>query len=133
MIQGVAGIPLCEQRLLLNGLELRDADALGDACAAGVQEAVDVTMTMIRRSEEEVQWLEEVQSSGKSLRRAPEHIRENREVVLKAVQQDGRALQSAAPELCADPDIVHAAVSQNGQALQHAALEFRGDPKFVLS
>ena len=76
--------------------------------------------------------MEELADNGHALRYAPEELRGDREVVIKAVSQNGRALQHATEELRGDGEVVMKAVSQDGVALFYAAEELRGDREVVM-
>ena len=63
----------------------------------------------------------------------PEHLRNDREVVLAAVKQNGHALKFASPSMKKNEEVVLAAVQQNGLALQHALLSMKNNEKVVLA
>ncbi|MEC7464617.1 MAG: DUF4116 domain-containing protein, partial [Pseudomonadota bacterium] len=52
---------------------------------------------------------------------AAPHLRDDREVVLKAVKKWGVALKHASPRLRADREVVMAAVKRNSAALKYAS------------
>ena len=77
--------------------------------------------------------LAEVSVRGGYLRRAPEELRGDREIVMTAVSQQGGALQFATEELRGDREIVMGAVSNFGLALQFATEHLRGDREIVMA
>ena len=74
-----------------------------------------------------------VEEDGEALQYVKEHLRSDREIVMKAVSQDGEALQYAADHLRGDREIVMRAVCEDGEALQYASEEMRGDRELVMS
>mmetsp|Transcript_45960 Transcript_45960/g.103277 ORF Transcript_45960/g.103277 Transcript_45960/m.103277 type:complete len:354 (-) Transcript_45960:75-1136(-) len=154
-IQEDTGIPASQQRLLAGAVELQEVESLGTL--RGGKDGEVLELTLLRRSEEQVQWLYDVQldpetlqdapahiaessevvlaavrQSGRAIEFAPEAMRHDRQVVLAAVSQDGRSLEHAAEDLRADRSIVRAAVRQNGHALEHACVGLRSDPEVVM-
>lgn len=124
-IEAASGIPIGQQILLLDGRELESKESL----LAAVDDQEVVSLTLLRRP-----WLETVLlGEGRALRRAPEEVRRDRDLVLAAVQRDGLELEFAAPALQEDRELVLAAVRQNGRALRFAATALRKDHDVVLA
>ena len=69
--------------------------------------------------------------NGYELRFAPDHLREDREVVTTAVAENGYALEHAADNLRGDREVVMTAVAKNGYALADATEELRGDKEIM--
>mmetsp|Transcript_22077 Transcript_22077/g.61866 ORF Transcript_22077/g.61866 Transcript_22077/m.61866 type:complete len:549 (+) Transcript_22077:77-1723(+) len=150
-IAAATDVPECQQRFLIHGREPLDDEALLTAFDRDA-----VTLTLLRRTAEQVEWLEKVRAEPQYFRSSPGHInadaevafaavqrlggmleyvsddlRSNRRIVFAAVQQDGRALRFAAPSLCADHEVVLAAVQHTGSVLQHAADVLRSNREIV--
>ena len=64
---------------------------------------------------------------GWPLKRVPEEMQGDREIVMAAVRQDVWALEHAAQEMKDDKDIVLAAVKQDGWALSFASARLRNN------
>lgn len=118
-----------QQRLLIGTVEPGDCDRLADFVPHG---GSCLEATLVRRPPEQAEWLSKVEAEWRSLRRAPHHVRADRDVILRAVEMRGRALRYAAAELRADRDVVLAAVRQEGDALQYAAPQLKADRDIVL-
>eukprot|EP00913_Durusdinium_trenchii_P018994 g17850.t1 len=80
-------------------------------------------LTLLRRPEEQAKWLAQLAEAGSSgdLSKAPDEIRQDREVLLAAVSADDDALQWASTDLQGDRAVVLAAVRRCGFALACAA------------
>ena len=66
-----------------------------------------------------------------SLRHAPEHFKNDKEIVFASVSRDGKSLQYADERLKKDEDIVWAAINENGLALEYADKLLRNKIDFV--
>eukprot|EP00930_Biecheleria_cincta_P042035 TRINITY_DN28904_c0_g1_i1.p1 TRINITY_DN28904_c0_g1~~TRINITY_DN28904_c0_g1_i1.p1 ORF type:complete len:413 (-),score=70.82 TRINITY_DN28904_c0_g1_i1:47-1285(-) len=84
------------------------------------------------RAREALEWFDNVQRDGLRLQQAPDHLLENRKLVLEAVQSNGRALQYAAEDLRRDKEVVLAAVQQEPTSLEFADPSIRKD-RYVAS
>mmetsp|Transcript_92712 Transcript_92712/g.288601 ORF Transcript_92712/g.288601 Transcript_92712/m.288601 type:complete len:277 (+) Transcript_92712:35-865(+) len=124
------GIPPREQRIVAGAAELHDDALVNDLCSGS---SGTTSLTLLRRSPEQALWLSRAGREPLQLRGAPQDIRADAEVVLRAVQADWRALEFAAPELKAERGVVMAAVEQDGLALQQAPAELRADREVVLA
>mmetsp|Transcript_88129 Transcript_88129/g.262779 ORF Transcript_88129/g.262779 Transcript_88129/m.262779 type:complete len:541 (+) Transcript_88129:3-1625(+) len=125
------GVPTLRQRLFgPSGGELQDFEVLWGPSQQG-SGGSSLELLLALRSEEEHQWLREVQLDGSALAAAPEHLRADRNFVLTAVLANGMALQAAPRWLLADRAFMLKAVTKNGFALQYAADELRGDSELV--
>ena len=71
-----------------------------------------------------------MQKDGLALMHAPEHLKADNAIVLKAVQQNVDNLRWASPELKADSEFMLAAVKQDGLALQDASKELFGKQSY---
>jgi len=127
-IESETSIPVKQQRLLHQTAELYD-----DSPLIGFAAWPEVDITLVKRSEEQVKWLQAAEADWTSLLSAPPEVWGDREVVALAVNQCGWALQHADPALRADPGLVLQAVRQNGLTLQHASQEMQRDEGVVLA
>jgi len=127
-IERSLGVPEREQRLFSGMVEVSNGSlAAVLECGSGFE------LTLIRRSQEQVEWLQKVQQYWPSLRSAPPEILSDREVAVTAVKRSGEALALLSTELRADPDVVLSAVCRNGASLLHANARLRADPDLVLA
>ncbi len=78
-----------------------------------------------RRIEEFHDELDKIRKHGMALQFAPENMKGNKEVVIKAVRQNGLALQYASEILRSDPDVLRAAVSNNSFAYEFVPKRLR--------
>lgn len=127
------GIPVVEQRLLLDGDQLMDTRKAIPQSADGAE----VELLLVRRTKELLKWLAQLDKLSKEkvrgwLREAHEDIQGSREVVYAAVCKDAHALESAPAMWQADRDIVLRAMKQNPQGLAFAAKELKADREIVL-
>lgn len=129
-ISAAVGIPVHQQRLIAGTVELHDIGQLGSVLSRADQV---VELTLLRRSDEQTQWLRAVHEDGELLGAAPMCMAESGEVALAAVRQRGLALRHVAPALRGDRDLVMAAVEQDGFALEYATEALRGDRGVVLA
>eukprot|EP00971_Amphidinium_carterae_P145208 2877115-Amphidinium_carterae.2 len=81
---------------------------------------------------ERQKWLQLVAEDGFALRRVPDEMKSDRELVLTAVARDGFALECAAEELRNDRQVVLMAVAENVWALQYAADALLEDESFAV-
>ncbi|CAJ1360305.1 unnamed protein product [Effrenium voratum] len=123
-VAAASGICSAEQRLLWGGRELQ---SLKDAPAHQ-----ELQLTLLRRPKEQAEWLQRV-AQAESLSKAPELIREDREVLMAAVKVDDDALQWASPNLLADQSVVLEAVRRCGFALACACTSLQADREVVLA
>mmetsp|Transcript_51404 Transcript_51404/g.159250 ORF Transcript_51404/g.159250 Transcript_51404/m.159250 type:complete len:373 (-) Transcript_51404:60-1178(-) len=129
------GVPPWQQRLLAGIAECQDIDPLSALPASGACGSIGqvLELTLLRRSEEEVEWLRALRRDGELLQAAPQEFRDSSEAVLSAVQESGHALRHAQEALRADPHIAFAAVQKDGLALAHVAEPLRADRAIVLA
>lgn len=118
------GIPVEAQRILEDTKELHDENVLPSTCP---------DLTLVQRPALQACWLKKISAFPTELRRAPQSIKADVDVVTRAVSSNGRMLQYAVPELRNDPQIVHAAVRENGSALEFASKELRQNHEIVLT
>ncbi|CAE7257534.1 unnamed protein product [Symbiodinium natans] len=157
VLEEMTGVPQRDQRLLSGTQELKETDAL-----SAVAEAYpSLILTLLVRNPEFAEWRERLRASDfpqDLFRKAPEHIRDDREivmavlerhgfslkfassdlqdcqeVVLCAVRQTGAALAYASRDLKANKGVVLAAVQQHGSSLEHACQELQNDREVVLA
>mmetsp|Transcript_50608 Transcript_50608/g.134737 ORF Transcript_50608/g.134737 Transcript_50608/m.134737 type:complete len:247 (-) Transcript_50608:566-1306(-) len=83
--------------------------------------------------EQRAKTLEAVQKNGRALRRAPDSLRDDKEVVLSAVRRAGLALEYASEALRRDREVVLVAVTNRGGALFYASEELKNDIDVVLA
>ncbi|CAJ1348417.1 unnamed protein product [Effrenium voratum] len=115
-------IPAWEQRILLDGRALEDAEL----CPGPAE------LQLLRLDSSWASSLRLAQEDGELLGRLPEACREDRDIVMAAVQSRGQALRFASESLQNDREVVFAAVSQDGHALKFAET-FQTDRKVVLA
>jgi len=125
------------QRLIHGLNELRAEDSLGDLFDQLGTDVDSVDILLVRRSEEQVQWLQELEklscfSVDDWLRDAPEGARSDRELMLSVVGKVPYALQHASLELRNDRDFMLAAVTVDGASLEYATPEFKSDLEIAL-
>ena len=65
---------------------------------------------------ERKEWLNNVKNHWFELAQAPEHIKNDREIVMAAVLQDAYAMQYAAWDLSNDPELAEVALQQGYDA-----------------
>eukprot|EP00913_Durusdinium_trenchii_P022423 g21062.t1 len=80
---------------------------------------------------EKQKWLTEVKRNGQNLQKAPEHLKNDKDVVLAAVEEHRLALQHASEELKKNKDVVTAAVEKDPRAFTFASEELKKDISFV--
>lgn len=163
-IEAVTGIPVVDQRLLRGTAELLAEDAVGcgSHLAHGKAEAAEAeavaSLTLLRRSPEQAQWLDRIRRNPLLFPVAPHAVKMDPEVVIAAVAKGGHLLRFAAAELkhnrsfiCSlaavcctalafaaeglrsDREVVLAAVANDGRSLAHAANELRHDKEVVMT
>ncbi|CAK9084806.1 Cytoplasmic dynein 2 light intermediate chain 1 [Durusdinium trenchii] len=122
----LTGLPVEHQRLL---------DVSGRELQRSLEEVSSDELTLLRRPEEQAKWLAQLAEAGSSgdLSKAPDEIREDREVLLAAVSADDDALQWASTDLQGDRAVVLAAVRRCGFALACAAGTLQADRSLVLA
>lgn len=110
--------PVNKQRLLNGDIILHDGMLIGDLDARAV-------LSLVQRTPEQAAWIEKVARCGGWLElfKAPEHIREDREIILSAVRWNGMALQCC--DLKDDVEIVEVALQQTASALKFASPRIR--------
>lgn len=127
-IEVSTGTPVDLQRLIAGTTELQD----GDIVPRNVIGEGPVEVMLLRRTEEEAEWLTKVGHSWTQFLGAPREIRADYEVTLAAVAQKGSLLHYASQELRADRRVVLSAVRNDGNALQYASEALRDDRDIVL-
>lgn len=70
---------------------------------------------------------------GRDLEYAPDHFKDDYEIVMTAVMNDGYSLEYASPRLKADREIVEKAIEENGGAILEAADELKNNKTIILS
>eukprot|EP00928_Gymnodinium_smaydae_P066833 TRINITY_DN49798_c0_g1_i1.p1 TRINITY_DN49798_c0_g1~~TRINITY_DN49798_c0_g1_i1.p1 ORF type:complete len:464 (+),score=58.44 TRINITY_DN49798_c0_g1_i1:142-1533(+) len=123
------GIRVCDQRLILGSVELKNTETLEDFS----QNASSIALSLIRRPAGQAKWMLNLKASAASLASAPENIRADRELVLIAVERNPLELEYAVDDLRADVEVVMKAASKNLLALRFASLDLREDRDFVLA
>lgn len=88
---------------------------------------------LYRASREVREWMQRVGCSPRNLREAPQHIRQDRRVVLKAVRNCGLSLSMAGPQLKQDREVVLSAVRQHGRVLGMLPKNMKCDHDIVLA
>ncbi|CAE7303285.1 Cytoplasmic dynein 2 light intermediate chain 1 [Symbiodinium microadriaticum] len=149
LVAAKCGISVFEQRLVVDGRELQSLKDLSPD--------IELDITLLRRPAAQVEWLEKIAQKA-DLSKAPDLIRNDREVLMTAVRLDDDALQWASPDLLgdrglvleavqrcgfalacadrplqADREVVLAAVARHGLSLEFAVPELRGDAEVVLT
>jgi len=129
-IEAETGIPVEQQRLLCGLVELRQGTSLRQF-HRGTDQLVE--LLLIRRSQQQVDWLRELEDLGpQELRHMPHAARADREVVMQAVAAEWSSLEHASPELRADREIVREALKGSGRALLYASEALHADRELIL-
>lgn len=139
-IKRLAGMPLREQRLLVDGQRIcsdnnggsHDHQTLGDVLGAAASVGGEVDVILLRVAPAWAELLEDLQRGYEDLGRLDESARGDRELVLAAISRDGNALYSASEELRSDREVVLAAVRREPLALRFAEAELQDDREVVL-
>lgn len=79
------------------------------------------------------EWIKKVSNDGFLLKKAPEELRNDKDVVMAAISEQGYAFISASEELKNDKDVVMAAISQKGCVLQYTSERLRSDKEVVVA
>lgn len=121
LIAKSTNIPVQEQHLLLRCRELGDSEAL-QSCLQGFS-----SLVLLRRDPEQALWIDAM-SMGEDLATAPEHLRNDKEVVLAAVKWHPLQLAHASEDLRDDEHLATLAVSSSGgSAFQFCSERLRGE------
>mmetsp|Transcript_49100 Transcript_49100/g.78199 ORF Transcript_49100/g.78199 Transcript_49100/m.78199 type:complete len:254 (+) Transcript_49100:32-793(+) len=133
-IQEAAQIPATEQRLVCGSTEMVNWERLS-TYASKDQASLGVTLLRVEKSRNEL-WVGRVTNSkndGMRLQFAPEHVKNDRMVVLAAVQNYPRAIQYAGERVRQDKEVFLAAVKSEGVLLRLAPARLREDRQLVMA
>ena len=130
LIESETGIPARELRIYFGERELRDSEK-----PRQIVETDELELSFLRRDPEQAQWLEAVlqDPDGTFVAEAPDHIRDDSEVMLAAVMQNGRALEFASDRLKADRGVVLQALLEDAAAFRFAATSLHADHDVMMS
>ncbi|CAJ1362185.1 unnamed protein product [Effrenium voratum] len=131
VLEEMSGVPRRDQRLIMGTQELKETDSLGV-----LSDGPEMQLTLLVRNPEFAEWLERISNSEfpqDVFRCAPEHVCDDREIVLAVVSKHGFSLKFASEDMQANRDVVLTAVRQTGAALAYAAVALRADKELVLA
>lgn len=98
-IAGKTQIPLSKQKLMYGTTLIRNTDVLGQILGEGEGEK---ELLLIRQTVDFDFWLDEISRDYRRLRKAPEELRSDPQVVMEAMNQNPQAIKFAADSVKAD-------------------------------
>mmetsp|Transcript_63353 Transcript_63353/g.100685 ORF Transcript_63353/g.100685 Transcript_63353/m.100685 type:complete len:415 (+) Transcript_63353:3-1247(+) len=108
-IEESTGVPALEQRLFLGSLELIRLRQL-------LSRTSPVEVMLVRRTKEQLSWLEVLSTSGKKYQNAPPDVQRDKEVIQSVLNQDWRLLKHVPAELQGEIEIVEIALESGAPA-----------------
>lgn len=132
-VENIARIQVGQQRIIANIAILQDQEMLSTLRAHVCSGVLD--LTLIRRSEEAVEWLNKVRRARhyNVFREAPEHIKEDREIALEAARKNGNCLDFMSAQFQEDHEIVLAAVQQDANIFSTLQAHHQADREIAMA
>mmetsp|Transcript_154140 Transcript_154140/g.272128 ORF Transcript_154140/g.272128 Transcript_154140/m.272128 type:complete len:284 (+) Transcript_154140:75-926(+) len=126
-----SGIPHAEQRLLLRGRVLRNAEVLLGVFSE-TSESLPAEVTLVRLDPRFAKMIRDIETGQLHLKDIDDELRSDRDIVLAALRRDGHSLQFVSDALRSDPDVVLAAVKISGRSLEYASTSLQADKELVM-
>lgn len=126
-IAGKTQIPLSKQKLMYGTTLIRNTDVLGQILGEGEKE-----LLLIRQTVDFDFWLDEISRDYRRLRKAPEELRSDPQVVMEAMNQNPQAIKFAADSVKADRDCALKALQADWTLYTSIALELWDDREIAL-
>jgi len=123
----VAKTPQRQQKLLFGSTLVRNVDSLVAILGSPKPDEEPPEVLLIRQTFDMEYWLEEIGNDYKRLRKAPEELKADRDVVLAAIQQSPQAFKFASDALRADKEVAMAAVSKDVSLVDFMSLDLWED------
>lgn len=126
-IAGKTQIPLSKQKLLYGTTLIRNTDVLSQILGEGERE-----LLVIRQTVDFDYWLEEISRDYRRLRKAPEELRRDPQVVMEAMNQNPQAIKFAADTVKADRDCALKALRADWTLYTSIGLDLWDDREIAL-
>jgi len=128
-IAGKTQIPLSKQKLMYGTTLIRNTDVLSQSLGGGDAEK---ELLLIRQTVDFDFWLDEISRDYRRLRKAPEELRGDPQVVMEAINQNPQAIKFAADSVKADRDCALKALQADWTLYTSIALELWDDREIAL-